>query len=348
MSIDAHIRGWRDDFELDISLTSPAAITGVFGPSGSGKSSLLLALAGLLPGVTSTLTVDGQSISGRSHQRQVALVFQDGRLFPHRDVEHNLRYGQRRRRDAQGQPRFTDVVDLLQLGPLLNRQPQQLSGGERQRVALGRALLCAPRLLLCDEPLSGVDHGHRRELLGYLRRCRELLAAPMLYVSHDLDELLQLSPHLALIRNGRVSGCDHLHRLAADPTLLPHLHDLGLRSVIDSQVVSASASAVTVACGQQHLRVSPFACSVGDAVAISIGAADIILAQEPVRGTSLRNQLPGIVRHITRSVERCIVRIDIGHEILAQVSASTVDDMALSPGSSCWCLIKAEACRALR
>ncbi len=230
VSIDLSVRRW--DFTLNLATTFGAGITGVFGPSGSGKSTLLLAIAGLLAPHRGHITVGDAVFADHAagvllpaHRRRVALVFQEGLLFPHYSVAGNLRYGERLLPLPGRRIAFDHVVDLLRLAPLLERRPGTLSGGERQRVALGRALLMSPRLLLCDEPLSSIDRRHRAEILPFFRQVAHELAIPMLYVTHDLSEVLALTEQLAVLDCGRLAAHGHIDALAADPLVRPLLYD---------------------------------------------------------------------------------------------------------------------------
>ncbi|MFO0875087.1 MAG: ATP-binding cassette domain-containing protein [Phycisphaerales bacterium] len=189
----------RGPFRLDVSFSTSARVVGLFGPSGAGKTTLLEIVAGLLRPDEGRIVIDGvamletrRAVCLPAHRRRVGFVFQELRLFPHRSVAGNLRYGMRRADDGAGAPRgpgFDEVVDLLELKGLLRRTPRELSGGERQRVALGRALLSAPRILLLDEPLASLDGRLRGQVLGLLQRVRDVVRIPILHVSHDPAEL---------------------------------------------------------------------------------------------------------------------------------------------------------------
>lgn len=207
--IEARFEGRLGGFVLDVALEVPAAgVTVLFGPSGSGKTSLLRCLAGLtrLPG---RLTIDGEvwqdeQLFRPPHRRRVGYVFQDAALFEHMDVRANLLYGRRRAAlGADGE--FDRLVDLLGLAALLGRVPTRLSGGERQRVAIGRALLSSPRLLLMDEPLASLDAARKAEVLPYLDALRRDAGVPIFYVTHDLTEAARLGDRMLLMRDGRIA-----------------------------------------------------------------------------------------------------------------------------------------------
>jgi molybdate transport system ATP-binding protein len=201
------------EFSLEASFESEGRVTGLFGASGAGKSSLVNMIAGLLRPDRGTIAIDGETLDDTSKgihvppwRRRIGYVFQDARLFPHLDVRQNLDYGRRMNGlpdDAEQKKRVTALLDI---GHLLDRRPGKLSGGERQRVALGRALLAKPRLLLLDEPLGALDEGRRAEILPYLVRLRDEARIPMVYVSHDAAEMRQLATQIVMLKGGRVAS----------------------------------------------------------------------------------------------------------------------------------------------
>jgi molybdate transport system ATP-binding protein len=199
------------EFSIEASFASEGRVTGLFGSSGAGKTSLINMIAGLLTPDRGVIAIDDEVLDDTAagvhvpaHRRRIGYVFQDARLFPHLDVRRNLDYGRRMNglaRDAASEAR---IVGLLDIGHLMDRRPGKLSGGERQRVALGRALLAQPRLLLLDEPLGSLDEERKTEILPYLIRLRDETGVPMVYVSHDPDELRQLASRIVILKRGRV------------------------------------------------------------------------------------------------------------------------------------------------
>jgi molybdate transport system ATP-binding protein len=198
-------------FRLDARFEADGTAIGLFGPSGSGKTTLVNAIAGLLTPdrgsikLGNTVLFDSEAaINVPPHRRRIGYVFQEGRLFPHLSVRQNLDYGRRMSRRPRDKKEFERIAALLDIGHLLDRRPRMLSGGERQRVAMGRALLMGPRLLLLDEPLASLDTGHKREILPYLVRLRDEACIPLIYVSHTPAELRRVATTIVRLDAGRV------------------------------------------------------------------------------------------------------------------------------------------------
>jgi len=209
--ISVKVTKQQGDFSLDVAFESNSRVIGLYGASGSGKSSIINMIAGLVTPDRGIIKLDHEVLDDTSarlhvppHKRRIGYVFQDARLFPHRSVLQNLDYGRRMNSLAADPDHFKRVVDLLGIENLLTRRPGQLSGGERQRVAIGRALLLKPRLLLLDEPLGALDQARRAEILPYLERMRDQESIPMVHVSHDPDETRRLAGHIVMLKAGRV------------------------------------------------------------------------------------------------------------------------------------------------
>ena len=217
------------DFTLGARFESAGGITAVFGPSGAGKTTLVNAIAGLIAPDRGRIAIDGtvlfdseRRINLPPHRREIGYIFQEGRLFPHFSVSRNLDYGRRMRGLPEDAKQLERIVSLLDIGHLLERRPGKLSGGERQRVAIGRALLTRPRLLLLDEPLASLDAARKREILPYLERMRDEVGAPMVYVSHQAAELRRIATSVVRLEAGRVAaagGIDLLDPADADAAL---------------------------------------------------------------------------------------------------------------------------------
>lgn len=201
----------RDKFVLDVSLQLQHRVTALFGPSGSGKSTLLSIIAGIIKPDHGRIVIDGECmyddkkrINKPLHQRRIGLVFQDGRLFPNLTVKQNLSYALHFIPKIEQKFKLDEIVSLLEIEALLQRQPHQLSGGEKQRVALGRALLSSPRLLMLDEPLASLDDGLKSQILPFLKLVAEQINIPMIYISHSKEEIMQITNNLVDLHSGKI------------------------------------------------------------------------------------------------------------------------------------------------
>ncbi len=284
-------------FRLDAAFGAPSSgITAIFGASGSGKSSLLKAVAGLLRADALEVTLNGTALHGLPPERRgCGVVFQEARLFPHMTVRRNLDYGARRA-PAGGGPDFAEVVALLGLEALLARRPAGLSGGERQRVALGRALLARPRLLLLDEPLASLDAPRRAEIIPFLARLRDAARLPMLYVTHALDEVDALADHLVLLDHGRVLAEGTPDALSLRPDLpLAARRDAGalLSAVVLEHDPPRGLSRLRIGQADWWVRLRPE--PPGASLRLRLRARDVSLAHAAPQGMALVNALPATI-----------------------------------------------------
>ena len=346
----------RGEFTLSAAFAAPTpGVIALCGRSGSGKTTLIEMLAGLLPPdagevqlAGTTLTDTRRGIAVAPERRRIGYVFQDARLFPHMTVAGNLRYGQKRAGAAPHFIRFEEVVELLGLGALCGRRPHQLSGGERQRVALGRALLAQPQLLLLDEPLASLDVARREEVLPYLERLRDWLAIPMVYVSHQFDEVLRLATWLVLLEAGQVLADGPVGELSVRPELRSVLAPDLVGSVVDGLVTRVDAAGtVELAVGAGKLQASLRDAPAGTRVRVQLLARDIILATQPIQGLSVRNALLGTVVDVTPDDPGSVlVKVDVGGPlVLARISTEALEALRLRPGDAVWALVKAVSTR---
>lgn len=360
-AINASFKGVLGKFPLNISFDAPMrGITAIFGPSGCGKTTILRCIAGLhkLPGhlmVGEQVWQDDEAgIFRKPHQRPVGYVFQEASLFPHLSVRRNLLYGARRAR-SNGEPtiiREEAIIELLGIGHLLDRSPLALSGGERQRVAVGRALLSQPRLLLMDEPLSALDQMTKQEILPYFEALHQHLEIPMFYVSHDIGEIERLADRLVLIDHGSVLASGPLHELQAQP---------------DLPLLQAPEAAVTVLARIAHidktyeltsysieggaLSVPGVQGSVGDIRRLRISAADVSFTLSPPAQTTILNCLPSRIVSITaqrNSNAQMMVIAAIGEDgsgarIAARITRKSVEMLKLNPGMKVFAQVKSVA-----
>ena len=346
----------RPGFFLDATFAAPTpGIIALFGRSGAGKTTLVNIICGLLPPDVGeirlgeeVLTDTRNGISVPVERRRIGYVFQEARLFPHLTVLGNLRYGERRAR-AAGTIGFDEVVSLLGLTALLERRPRPLSGGERQRVALGRALLAQPRLLLLDEPLASLDVARREEVLPYLVTLRDRLAIPMVYVSHQFDEVLRLATHLVLLEAGQVLAEGPVDELSLYPELQRIVGPDLVGAVVEGLVTRLypEQGSAELAVGSGTLQVSLPDVPVGARVRLQLLARDIILATQPVQGLSVRNALASTVINIADDdFGAVLVRLDVGGAIvLARITQSARRALNLRPGDAVWTLVKAVSTR---
>ncbi len=342
-------------FALDMAFTAPApGVTVLFGASGSGKSTVLSIVAGLLRPQAGRVALGGVALLDTAagvdipaERRRCGVVFQDAKLLPHLSVEANLRYGARRApRDATG-PSFPEVVELLGIAPLLRRRPRALSGGERQRVALGRALLSRPRLLLMDEPLAALDGPRKAEILPFIERLRDVSGLPVLYVTHALDEVDRLADTLVLMEAGRVLAAGPLEVLAArtDLPTLSSRRDAGavLLCSVDAHDAARGLTWLGFAGGglQVPLRTEP----VGAQLRLRLRARDVSVATEMPHGISSHNILPSTVAAIAPAgAHEAFVTLHVGSTpLLARLMRDAVSRLALTPGLEVFALVKSTA-----
>ncbi|MDZ4251580.1 MAG: molybdenum ABC transporter ATP-binding protein, partial [Sulfuritalea sp.] len=344
MSIAAQFELAWPGFSLDVDLDLPGrGVTALFGQSGCGKTTLLRCIAGLERGA-GRLAINGEiwqegGVFLPTHRRPLGYVFQDARLFAHLDVGRNLDYGRCRSRAAATLSRES-IVELLGLGPLLERLPERLSGGEQQRVAIARALLSAPRLLLLDEPLAALDHARKQEILPYLERLRDELDIPVIYVSHAADEVARLADHLVVMEGGRAVVHGPLAETLARIDLPIRLgEDAG--AVFAATVVERDAewhlARVEFDGGELWVRDSGVA--VGRQVRVRILARDVSLANSRHDDVSILNLLPAtVVAHAAEDHPSAIlVQLRVGATaLLARLTRRSAQRLDLAPGREVW------------
>ncbi len=349
LSVD--IRLQRGAFRLNAQFNAPApGVTALFGRSGCGKTTLVNLLAGLIREGEGRLSLgdevwfdSARGIDVLAEHRRVGYVFQEARLFPHYSVRGNLLYGAGRA-VTQTSSAFEELVGLLGLEPLLARRPGALSGGEKQRVALGRALLAQPRLLLLDEPLASLDASRREEVLPYLARLRDHYAIPMVYVSHQFDEVLRLATHLVVMDGGQVVAAGDVTAVSLAPALRGIVGTDAVGAVIEGRVTSIDQSneLASIAVGSATLHVSSRSLALHQPVRVQLLARDMILAIAEPKGLSVRNQLRGNVRAIAADDGGDLVEVDAGGmTLLARITAAATRELALAPGTPVWVLVKA-------
>jgi molybdate transport system ATP-binding protein len=354
LSVDVKKR--RGSFSLDARFELPTpGVVALFGRSGCGKSTLVNIIAGLLDADEGRIALDDtvlldckRHLHIAPERRRIGYVFQDARLFPHLNVAANLKYGEKRAA-ARRYVTLDAVAGLLDLGGLMDRRTHLLSGGERQRVAIGRALLSQPRLLLLDEPLASLDAARREEVLPYLESLRDQLAIPMVYVSHDFDEVLRLATYIVLMESGRTIAQGGVADMSLNKELRSIIGSDAVGAIVDGTVLGAEPSSglTRVRVGNGELKVQTTKAATGPKLRVQLLARDLIVATEAPRHLSVRNSLSGVITAVTSDDgDSDLIAIDIGGTlIMARVTKAATNDLALKPGLPVWALVKAVSLR---
>ena len=339
-------------FTLDVAFDAPRGVTALFGRSGSGKSTVINAVAGLLHPDRGRVASDDLVLLDRAkainlpvHKRHLGYVFQEGRLFPHLTVRQNLDYGRWFAGKSRGSD-FDRIIAILGIAPLLNRRPATLSGGEKQRVAIGRALLSNPRILLMDEPLAALDEARKAEILPYIEGLRDQMDIPILYVSHSLAEVARLASHIVVLNAGRVVRQGSVAEVLSDPAAVP---TLGLREA--GAFLSATLAAQD-ADGLSRLETSagpiwlPRIDAVpGATLRIRVAAQDVMLSRTRPEGLSALNILPATVAALRLGDgPGALVQLRVGDDLLlARITRRSATALDLQTGTAVFAVLKAVA-----
>jgi len=339
-------------FELKASFTSGGSLTALFGPSGSGKTSLLNIIAGIVRPdqgavvLNDRVLVDTQrGIFVPKHRRRVGYVFQEGQLFPHLTVRQNLLYGRWLTPREERKIAFDQVLDLLDVRHLLDRRPKTLSGGEKQRVAVGRALLSSPHLLLMDEPLASLDEALKEEILPFIERLRDEAQVPIVYVSHSLPEVARLATTVVIIHDGRVVGVGSPTEVFGRRDIVAAEAPAEIGVIIEATVSGyETASGLTVIqCPAGTLYAPPLGLPIGTPVRLHIRARDVMIATSQPSALSALNVLAGRVtgvEHVGEGVAEITLDCS-GVRIVARLTQKSIDALSLMPGRGVYAVIKA-------
>jgi molybdate transport system ATP-binding protein len=341
-------------FRLEVAFSAPPGVTALFGRSGSGKTTVVNAVAGLLRPERGRVAVNGTVLLDTGarrevpvHRRRVGYVFQEGRLFPHLTVRANLAFGRWFAPRGAELERTEHVVELLGIGHLLERRPGALSGGEKQRVAIGRALLSGPRLLLMDEPLAALDEARKAEILPYLERLRDETRIPVLYVSHSVAEVARLATTVVALSEGRVARAGPAAEVMADPEAFPLMGRQEAGAVLAGRVVGHDAAdgLTEIAVSRGRLFVPRALAEPGAEIRLRIRARDVAIATRPPEGISMLNVLPAVV---TRVGDGGGPVVEIGlasgeDRLLARITRRSLRTLGLAPGAECHAVLKAIA-----
>lgn len=352
VDIDFHLD--RGVFQTQVKATFSSGITGIYGPSGAGKTTLLNVIAGIDHPDSGSVRVgervlfdSAKKVDVPVSKRNVGYVFQEGRLFPHLRLEQNLKYGLKKSQPAQIS--FEEVVDLLQLNRLLTAKPSQLSGGEQQRVAIGRALLSSPDILLLDEPFSALDVQLRDQILPFIYQIQKRIEIPILVVSHDLSELLKLSPNLLCLYQGKCLGhgafIDIIQQL---DTHVIFNHRPLINSITMKPLVQESQSGLTRLKWEDAqvpviVKCQPTEVKTEDPVRVFIHADDISLSLHQVEQITTQNQLPGKVIQLIPRSNAMICLVDVGFPLMVEITQESQQRLNIAVGTPLWCLFKSVA-----
>jgi molybdate transport system ATP-binding protein len=339
-------------FELEAAFETNGRLTALFGPSGSGKTSLVNLIGGLIRPDRGRIAVDGRVLVDTAagtflakHKRRIGYVFQDARLFPHMSVSQNLRYGRFFRPKTERYADMAAVVDLLGIGGLLDRKPNLLSGGEKQRVAIGRALIASPQLILMDEPLASLDEARKAEILPYIERLRDETRIPIVYVSHSIAEVARLASDIVVLAGGRVTASGPTAEIMQRLDLLPEEERAEGGSVLDLAVTAHDDQfgLTMLASGGGEWRLPRIDAAIGSRVRVRVRARDVMIATEPPQGLSAMNIMAGrIVEIAMGDGPEALVKIDCGGAtLMSRVTRHSVQALRLEPGKRVFAVVKA-------
>ncbi len=345
-------------FSLEIDASFSMGITAVFGPSGSGKTTILDCIAGLSAPDEGEVCLrarplfsSSRKLNLRPEQRRVGYMFQESLLFPHYRVRENILYGFKLTPPERRKVELEQLVELLELGQLMERRPSNLSTGERQRVALARALATSPELLLMDEPLASLDIALRGRILRYLKDLHRELAIPMIYVSHSISEVLAIADSALVISHGRQLAFDEPRKVLLEPFVHSLVETGSLENLLDVEVVERSTGKRLAGAkiGDTLLWVPgiPDRVGAGDTISISIRAGDIIVAVDQPWRISARNVLKGRIEGIHRIEDNVLLYADIGALLLVEITAEALDALELREGQEVFLVIKSSSILAL-
>lgn len=350
LDIDLHL----EYAEFSLKLThkfSLSGITALFGQSGCGKSTLLRVIAGLEKGAKGHVRFGSETWQDkahftRPHKRGVGFVFQDTRLFPHLNVAGNLRYAEKRARKISPEISFDEVVEAMDLGPLLSHQPTDLSGGERQRVAIARTLLTRPRLLLMDEPLAALDRGRKANLLPYIARLPEVFGIPIIYVTHSIEEVTRLADRIVALDNGSLLTAGDVSETLERLELAPASGKFEAGSVLDVQVIGIDETFLLteLSVAGQTIKMPGTALRIGQPFRLRVRARDVALGITRPEGLSTRNILTGQITEIVEEKHTAFaeVLINIGDDqrLRSRITRAAVHELGLQNGMDVFALIK--------
>ncbi len=346
-------RRFNSGFELNVSFAIPLGFTILFGPSGAGKTTLLDCIAGLARPDSGRIAATGRMFFDDrtrvpARNRRVGYVFQDLALFPHLSVQKNIEYGIASLAAHERRSRIDAVLESFRIVSLRNRKPSEISGGERQRVALARALVTDPCVLLLDEPLAALDAATKSKIVEDLRTWNHAHRIPVLYVTHNREEVFALGERVLVLDSGRIIAQGTPHAVMTAPAQETIAHLAGFENIYDATVVAAHEDRGTMTCrllaGGVELETPLVRAEVGSSLRVGVRAGDILLATVHPEGLSARNVLPG--RMVSQAQRDVIVvaRVNCGVEMEVHLTLAARDALQLQPGREVWLIVKTHSC----
>ncbi|MGB0049766.1 MAG: molybdenum ABC transporter ATP-binding protein, partial [Terriglobales bacterium] len=343
-------------FNLNVHFRALAGFTILFGASGAGKTTLLDCIAGLTDPDEGRIAVGGEGFydsekkqNVAAWKRRIGYVHQDLALFPHLTAEQNVAYGLRALSATERQARSREILDLFRIGHVRGRRPAQISGGERQRVALARALVTEPRALLLDEPLAALDRPTKSLLVDDLRQWNQNHRVPILFVTHNGEEVFALGDEVIMLDAGRIVAQGQPHEVMRAPRLETVAHLSGFENIFDAKVLSLHEARGTMTCrlgsGEVELETPLVLAEVGSRLRVGIRAGDLLLATEEPHGLSARNVLRGIIRRLPQRDVIVAAIVDCsGTEFEVHLTLAARDALQLAPGKPVWVIVKTHSC----
>ncbi|MBO0334552.1 molybdenum ABC transporter ATP-binding protein [Sneathiella sp. CAU 1612] len=349
---DIRVKKSLGRFHLSADIKAEAGLTALFGPSGAGKTLLAKMLAGLVTPDEGHIELAGRTLFSSAkninipvHQRHIGFVFQEHRLFPHYSVRGNLTYGNGRRAGKATPVSFEKVADILGLAALLDREPASLSGGERQRVAIGRALLSNPKILILDEPLSSLDDARKREILPLIEALKSEFDIPTLYISHSIEEITRLADTLLLLDNGAMKAVGPTADILTRLDLIPYAGGYDAGTLIAATVTAyepAHHMLTLETAGGGKLYITGGAKEIGSSARLRIRARDVALSKTEPKSMSILNRFKGrLVDHCSGAEGMEELLLDVGFPLTARITRKSFEDMKLTKDTPVWALVKA-------
>jgi molybdate transport system ATP-binding protein len=341
------------DFTLDVGFTLAPGVTIIFGPSGAGKTTLLDCIAGLTKPDSGKIAVGDRILFDRetslpAQSRTIGYVFQDLALFPHLTVGDNVEYGLSRVDRSERRKRSDAILESFRISHLRERKPAEVSGGERQRVALARALVTDPRVLLLDEPMAALDAATKSKIIDDLRAWNTIHGIPILYVTHNREEVFALGDRVLVLENGRIVADGTPHGVMAAPRRESLAQLIGFENIFHAVVIAIHEKRGTMRCriadSDVELETPLVRAEVGSTLLIGIRAGDILLATVEPIGLSARNIIPGRVLSVVQCDVIVVVRVNCGVEMEVHLTLAARDSLELQPGREVWLIVKTHSC----